>query len=496
MGALSLVGCADPARLEQAPVTAPSRSSPGQPAPSAGNALLGQTKSRVTLTGGGATLPFPLYTRWLSEFTRGKALDISYESIGSGGGIRKITEHTLDFGASDAPLTEDQLGKAPGILHIPTCGGAVALAYNLQGVPTGLKITPEAAAGIFLGKVKEWDEPILQKENPDVKLPKKTIVSVHRADGNSATKLFVEYLSAVSPEWKSGPGAGFSVPWPAGLGARGNEGVSHEVSKTYGAIGYVTFDYAAQNKLSLAAIKNAAGKFVMPSVESVTAAAAGAVAKMPEDLRVSLVNAEGEGAYPVSGLTYVLVYKEQADVAKGKALVDFLEWAIHDGQKLTKDLYYAPLPPQLVEKVETKLASVTFSMPARPATAPPALLSPPPDPNAVEIDGGCQAAKAAYVAGCARNPASCPETDPSKLVGAGAYQAVLNRGTYLVGCGVPSSMEVKICVAVRSGRAIAATVTSTPADRAIATCVGRAVQALSYPNSPGLDIATTVFTAR
>lgn len=328
----------------------------------AGEALPGSkgAGAGAALTGAGATFPYPLYTKWIDEFTKAKpGLKINYQSIGSGGGIRQITERTVDFGASDAPMTDEQLGKAPGILHIPTCLGAVVLIYNLEGAPSGLKITPEAAAGIFLGKIKQWDDPLLQKENPDTKLPPKSIASVHRSDGSGTTKIFVDYLSAVSPEWKSGPGAGTSVNWPSGLGAKGNEGVSGQVSTTPGAIGYVELVYAAQNKLSYASIKNAAGNFTAPTLSSITEAGAGALARMPADLRISIVNAESPGAYPIAGFTYLLVYKDQKDAAKGKALVDFLKWAAHDGQKLTNDLHYASLPEELVKKVDAKLAQIT-----------------------------------------------------------------------------------------------------------------------------------------
>jgi phosphate transport system substrate-binding protein len=320
----------------------------------------GKATGQASLTGAGATFPFPLYTKWIDEFTKGKPdLKINYQSIGSGGGIRQITERTVDFGASDAPMTDEQLAKAPGILHIPTCLGAVVLIYNLEGVPSGLKLTPEATAGIFLGKIKQWDDPLLQKDNPEVKLPSKAIASVHRSDGSGTTKIFVDYLSAVSPAWKSGPGAGTSVNWPSGLGAKGNEGVSAQVSSTPGAVGYVELVYATQNKLTYASLKNAAGKFVAPTLESITAAGSGALARMPADFRVSIVNAEGEAAYPISGFTYLLVHKEQKDTAKGKALLGFVKWAIHDGQKLTEGLHYAPLPEELVKKVDAKLAGIT-----------------------------------------------------------------------------------------------------------------------------------------
>ncbi|MCC6554258.1 MAG: phosphate ABC transporter substrate-binding protein PstS [Polyangiaceae bacterium] len=314
----------------------------------------------VALTGAGATFPYPLYTKWIAEFQKANPnVKINYQSIGSGGGIRQITERTVDFGASDAPMSDDQLAKAPGILHLPTCLGAVVLTYNLEGVPTGLKLTPEAVAGIFLGKIKKWNDPAITGENPDAKLPNKEIASVHRSDGSGTTKIFVDYLSAVSPEWKSGPGAGTSVSWPGGLGAKGNEGISALVSSTPSSIGYVELAYAMQNKLSFAAIKNQAGKFVLPSLESTTAAGAGAAAKMPEDLRISIVNAEGDEAYPIAGFTYILAYSEQKDPAKGRVLASFLRWAMHEGQRFTRDLHYAPLPAPVVEKVDRKLATLT-----------------------------------------------------------------------------------------------------------------------------------------
>ncbi len=313
----------------------------------------------LTLTGAGATFPYPLYSKWASEY--GKAhptVKVNYQSIGSGGGIRQITERTVDFGASDAPMSDEQLDKAKGLVHIPTCLGAVAVTYNLEGVQSGLKLTPEVLAGIFLGKVKSWDDPAIKKENPEAKLPQKPIASVHRSDGSGTTKIFVDYLSDVSAEWKGGPGTGTSVSWPGGLGAKGNEGVSAQVKSTPGSVGYVELAYAMQNGMSMAAIQNKAGKFVLPALESTTAAAAGASAKMPDDLRISIVNAEGDGSYPIAGFTYLLVYDQQKDARKGKELTAFVDWAIHDGQKLTADLHYGALPEGVVKKVEAKLAGI------------------------------------------------------------------------------------------------------------------------------------------
>ena len=313
-----------------------------------------------SLTGAGATFPYPLYTKWISEFTKTQpGLKINYQSIGSGGGIRQITERTVDFGATDAPMSDEQMGKAPGILHIPTCLGAVVLTYNLEGVPSGLKITPEAAAGIFLGTIKEWTDPLIAKENPDARLPRKSITSVHRSDGSGTTRVFTDWLTAASPDWKKGPGAGMSVSFPSGLGAKGNEGVTGQVSSTPGAIGYVELVYAVQNKLSYASIKNAAGAFVAPTPASITAAGAAAAPKLADDLRGSAVNPSAADAYPIAAFTYIILYAKQTDAAKGKALVDFLSWATHEGQALAEPLSYAPLPLPLVAKVDAKLASVT-----------------------------------------------------------------------------------------------------------------------------------------
>ncbi len=320
----------------------------------------GPAAGAVTVTGAGATFPFPLYTKWIAEFgKRAPDVKVDYQSIGSGGGIRQITERTVDFGASDAPMTDEQLAKAAGVVHVPTCLGAVVVTYHVDGVPSGLRLGPDAISGIFLGTVKTWDDAAIAKENPGVKLPAKAIASVHRSDGSGTTRIFVDYLSAVSPAWKTGPGSGTSVSWPGGLGAKGNEGVSATVASTPGAVGYVELAYAVQNKLPFASIRNKAGQFVAPSVESTTAAAAGSAARMPDDLRVSIVDAEGDGAYPIAGFTYVLLHAQQKDARKGKALVDFLGWALSDGQKLAGDLHYAALPAAVAEKARRKVAAVT-----------------------------------------------------------------------------------------------------------------------------------------
>jgi phosphate transport system substrate-binding protein len=310
----------------------------------------------VDLQGAGATFPYPLYSRWVAEY--GKAnpnIRINYQSIGSGGGIRQIIERTVDFGASDAPMTEDELAKAPGkLIHIPTTLGAVVVGFNLEGV-TDLKLTPEVLTSIFLGEITKWDDPKLAEVNPGAKLPSQPITVVYRSDGSGTTAVFTDYLAKVAPGWKEKVGAGKSVKFPAGLGAKGNEGVAGQLKTTPGAIGYVELAYAKQTGIRYAALRNKAGQIVQPELAAISAAAAGALAGMPEDLRVSIVDPAGDTAYPVAAFTYILVYEEQADAAKGKALADFLWWAIHDGQRFGPDLHYAPLPAEVVGKVEGKL---------------------------------------------------------------------------------------------------------------------------------------------
>lgn len=314
----------------------------------------------VALTGAGATFPYPLYTKWISEYAKvTPGIAINYQSIGSGGGIRQVTEGTVDFGASDAPMSDEQLLKAKDVLHIPTCLGAVVLAYNVEGVGPGLKLGPEAVAGIFLGEVKQWDDPKIKADNPDVPLPAKPISTIHRSDGSGTTKIFLDYLSAVSPAWAKGPGSGTSVAWPGGLGAKGNEGVAGQLKSQPNTLGYIELAYAMQTGMPMVTLRNDAGKFVAPTLDSTTAAARGASAKMPEDLRISIVNAGGEDAYPIAGFTYVLLHARQRDAEKGKALVGFLSWALGDGQKLAAALHYAALPAEVAEKAKSRLATVT-----------------------------------------------------------------------------------------------------------------------------------------
>ena len=312
---------------------------------------------KLLINGAGATFPFPIYSKWFSEYNKlHPDIQINYQSIGSGGGIKQITEKTVDFGASDAPMTADELAKAPGLLHIPTVMGAVVVVYNLPSAGQ-LKLTPEALAGIFLGKITKWDDAAIARDNPKAKLPESAITVVHRSDGSGTTSVFTDYLAKVSPEWKSGPGAGKSVNWPTGLGGKGNEGVTGTVKETEGGIGYVELAYANQNKLTMAELKNHDGQWVKPSLESVSAAAA--KAEIPDDYRVSITDAPGKDAYPISGFTWLLVYQEQADAQKGEAMARFLWWAEHDGQKQASALDYAPLPKSLLKKVEKTLESIT-----------------------------------------------------------------------------------------------------------------------------------------
>jgi phosphate transport system substrate-binding protein len=313
------------------------------------------------LQGAGATFPNPLYQKWVSEYGKiNPGIKIDYQSIGSGGGIKQIQEQTVDFGASDSPMKDEDLKKAPGdILHIPTVLGAVVLTYNLQGISQPLKFSPDVIADIFLGKIKRWDDARLKADNTGVNLPAADISVVHRSDGSGTSAVFTDYLSKVSAEWKEKVGSGTSPNWPVGLGGKGNEGVTGQVKQTPNTIGYVELAYAVQNKLPVALIKNSSGNFVEPGLDAVTAAAAEAVATTPEDLRVSITNAGGASAYPIASYTYILAYKEQRDAAKGKALVDFLWWGIHDGEKFARDLQYAPLPAEIVKRAEAKINSMT-----------------------------------------------------------------------------------------------------------------------------------------
>jgi phosphate transport system substrate-binding protein len=311
----------------------------------------------LLVNGAGATFPFPLYSKWFAEYNKlHPDMQFNYQSIGSGGGIQQITNRTVDFGASDAPMTDAHLAAAPGIVHIPTVMGAVVVTYNAP-IAADLRLTPETLAGIFLGKITRWNDPALAKANPSAKLPDSAIAVVHRSDGSGTTNIFTDYLSKVSPEWKEKVGVSTSVKWPVGLGAKGNEGVTGLVKQTPGSIGYVELAYANQNKLPTAELQNREGAFVKPSMQATSAAAAGV--QMPDDFRVSITNASGKDAYPMASFTYILVPRDQPDPAKGPALVNFLWWAVHDGQRFAEPLDYAPLPKAVVAQVEAKLRSLT-----------------------------------------------------------------------------------------------------------------------------------------
>jgi phosphate transport system substrate-binding protein len=321
----------------------------------------GSSAGPVQLQGAGATFPNPLYQKWLSEYGKLHSdVKIDYQSIGSGGGIKQIQAQTVDFGASDAPMKDEDLKAAPGeLLHIPTVLGAVVLTYNLEGVGQTLHFSPDVIADVFLGKIKKWNDARITAENAGAKLPAADITVVHRSDGSGTSAVFTDYLSKVSPEWKEKVGSGPSPSWPVGIGGKGNEGVTGQVKNTPNTIGYVELVYAIQNKLPVAQIKNASGAFVEPSVDSVEAAAAASAANTPDDLRVSITNAQGARAYPISSYTYILVYKNQKDATKGKVLVDFLWWAIHDGKPFVLEGGYVPLPDDILKRAEAKINSIT-----------------------------------------------------------------------------------------------------------------------------------------
>jgi phosphate transport system substrate-binding protein len=300
-----------------------------------------------------------MYSKWFSEYHKAHPdVEINYQSIGSGGGIRQVLAGTVDFGASDGPMTDEQLAQAKTkILHVPTVLGADVPAYNIPGVTAELKFTPEALAGIFLGKITNWNDKAIASANPDVKLPNDQIIVIHRSDGSGTTYIWTDYLSKISAEWQGQAGKGTSVKWPVGLGGKGNEGVAGMIRQMQGSIGYIELIYAIQNKIPYGVVKNAAGNFVKASLESVTAAAASAP-KMPADFRVSITNAPGKDAYPISSFTWLLIPAQSKDAAKGKILSDLLTWIVNDGQKMTADLAYAPLPESVVAKVKEEIKQV------------------------------------------------------------------------------------------------------------------------------------------
>lgn len=316
----------------------------------------------VDLTGAGATFPFPLYSRWFADYAKRTGVRINYGSLGSGAGIRQVSEGTVDFGATDSPMTEKELAAAKGghLLHVPTVAGAVVVVYNLPGLDRPLRLSGDVLADIFLGRVARWDDPRIAGLNPGVELPARDVLVVHRTDGSGTTFVFTDYLASASEGWAGGPGRGKQVNWPAGLGGKGNEGVAAQVQQMPGAIGYTELAFANQTGLPVAMVRNRAGNFVAPTVENVQAAAAGVLEQLPPDtdFRVSIVDAPGELSYPIASLTWILIYQDQADSRKGSELVAFLRWALTEGGSQAVALDYAPLPPTVAARVLQRLDSV------------------------------------------------------------------------------------------------------------------------------------------
>ncbi|MBV9438174.1 MAG: phosphate ABC transporter substrate-binding protein PstS [Acidobacteria bacterium] len=318
----------------------------------------GSALAQTTLNGAGATFPNPIYSKWFAEYHKQHPdVEINYQPIGSGGGIRQLIAGTVDFGASDVGMTDEQIKQAKGPVQlIPTVMGSVVPAYNIPGVTQDLKFTPEILAGIFLGKITTWNDATIQKANPDVKLPNQNINVVHRSDSSGTTGVFTDYLSKVSPDWKSAVGSGTSVKWPVGIGGKGNEGVAGTIRVVDGAIGYVELIYALQNHITFGSVRNSSGQFLKADLENTSAAADGV--KIPDDYRVSITNSANKNAYPIATFTWLLVPKKPADQNKGKVLKDFLTWMINDGEKMTGQLDYAPLPQPLQERVKKTISSL------------------------------------------------------------------------------------------------------------------------------------------
>ena len=320
------------------------------------------TASSADLTGAGSSFAYPIYSKWASMYAAKTGVKVNYQSIGSSGGIRQLSDEIVDFGATDGPMTDEQLAKAKGgaILHFPTVLGGVAITYNLPGVTQPLKLTGDVLADIFLGGITKWNDSRIAALNPGVKLPSTDVIVVHRADGSGTTYIFSDYLATVSPSWLAKVGRGQSLNWPVGLGGKGSEGVTGQIKQLPGAVGYVELSYAKQNNLPVALIRNAAGAWVAPTLESVTAAAAGAAARLPanSDYRISIVNAPGKTAYPISSFTWILVYQHPKNAARGKAVVNFLRWAYDNGESVAASLDYSPLPEAMVKRLDTRLDSL------------------------------------------------------------------------------------------------------------------------------------------
>jgi phosphate transport system substrate-binding protein len=317
----------------------------------------------VDLTGAGATFPYPIYSKWFSDYAQRTGVKINYQSIGSGGGIRQLSEGTVDFGASDSPMSDQELANAKGgaVLHFPTVMGAVVITYNVPDIARPLNLSGDVVADIFSGKITKWNDARIVAQNRGVALPNSDILVVHRSDGSGTTYIFSDYLSAVSPSWSGSLGKGKEIKWPVGLGAKGNEGVAGQVKQTPGSIGYVELAYAKQNKLAFANLRNAAGRYITPSIASVTAAAAGAKLPKNTDYRVSIVNAPGKDSYPISSFTWILAYQNQPDRVKGAKLVNFLRWAYRDGEKSAATLDYAPIPAPMVAALQNRLRTIRIA---------------------------------------------------------------------------------------------------------------------------------------
>ena len=320
-------------------------------------------QAQLKLNGAGATFPYVIYSKWFDVYSKQHGIEFNYQSIGSGGGIKQVIEGTVDFGATDAPMSNDQLKSVKEkqnseVLHIPTVMGAVVISYNLAAAGKDLRLTPDILAKIFLGQITKWNDASITAINPGKNLPNKSIIVAHRSDGSGTTNIFTDYLTKVSRTWEVNIGRGASVNWPVGLGGKGNEGVSGLIKQSEGAIGYVELAYAVKNNLAYAIMQNKTGEFVEATFESVSAAAAGAIKNIPDDLRVSITNAEGKDSYPISGFTWLLIYKSMKDKPKAQEIVKFLKWAMGDGQSFAKDLYYAPLPKEVIKLCEKKIDSI------------------------------------------------------------------------------------------------------------------------------------------
>jgi phosphate transport system substrate-binding protein len=311
--------------------------------------------AQTTLNGAGATFPYPIYSKWFSEYHNAhNDVQVNYQSIGSGGGIRQVQAGTVDFGATDGPMTDEQIAASKvKVLHVPTVLGAVVPAYNIPGVTQEVKFTPEILAGIFIGKIANWNDAAIAKANPDIKFPNQNITVVHRSDGSGTSYIFTDYLSKISPDWQGTAGKGTSVKWPVGVGGKGNEGVAGMIRNLPGSVGYIELIYALQNKINYGSVKNSSGTFVKASLESTTAAAAGV--KMPADFRVSITNPPGKTAYPIASFTWLLIPTNPTDKTKGKMVKDLVLWALDNGEPMATGLSYAPLPKDVVDKVKASV---------------------------------------------------------------------------------------------------------------------------------------------